>query len=905
MRSTPWSGGEAGGSVAGATAEEVRLAEARAGRAAWKRWGPYVAARQWGTVREDYSADGDAWRYFPHDHARSRAYRWGEDGLAGVCDRWQHLCLVLALWNGRDPILKERLFGLDNHDGNHGEDVKECWWPLDSTPTHSWMRWRYRYPQREFPYALLAEENRRRGRGQPEFELVDTGVFDGDRFFDVDVAYAKAGPDDLCIRIDCTNHGPEPAPLHVLPTLCLRNTWAWGRDDRRGSLRAVDERTVAVVHGALGRFWLLADRPDDLLFTDNETNAARLWGVPNRSRWVKDGIGDHVVHGNPTVNPAREGTKAAAWYRLVVPPGATVALRLRLADRSPGGDELGSGFDEVMARRAAEADELFASLAPPDCPPEVGRVQRRALSSLLWGKQYYRYHVAQWVEGDPGHPPPPPARAGGRNLEWLHLANTDIVSMPDDWEYPWYAAWDLAFHAVTFALVDPDFAKEQLVLLCREWYMHPNGQLPAYEWDFGDVNPPVHAWAAWRVFTIDRERTGTPDHAFLERVFHKLLLNFTWWVNRKDAAGRNVFQGGFLGLDNIGPFDRSKPLPDGSRLEQADATSWMAMFCLNMLAIALELAHHNPSYEDIATKFFEHFLFIGHAINTLGPGRTSLWDDEDGFFYDVLHRTTGEVVPIKVRSVVGAIPLLAVATIEPEVLDRLPDFRSRMRWFIRHRPRLCSSVHSLDLPGEGERRLLAILGPDRLRRVLARLLDPERFLSAHGIRSLSRHHAHHPARLVLDGQAFEVGYEPGESTTGMFGGNSNWRGPVWFPVNYLLIESLRRFHHYLGDGYTVEFPTGSGRWLSLAGVAAELSGRLVALFLPDGSGARPANGGRALLDRHPLWRDHLTFPEYFHGDTGAGLGASQQGWTALVAQLIHERGRWAAGAREGMVERAG
>jgi hypothetical protein len=871
-------------------AERHRLSEARAGTADWNRWGPYVLARQWGTVREDYSADGDAWSYFPHEHARSRAYRWGEDGLAGICDRWQHLCLAVALWNERDPILKERLFGLDNWEGNHGEDVKEYWWPLDSTPTHSWMRWLYRYPQAEFPYARLVQENRSRGPYDPEFELADTGIFDDHRFFDVEVTYAKAGPNDLCIELTCTNHGPAAARLHLLPTVWLRNTWAWGRDNRRSQLWADEEGVIRIEHSGLGGFFLVAEGSPELLFTENETNAELLFGSPNRTPYTKDGINDHVVSSAPTVNPKRRGTKAAVWYRLDIPSGATATRRLRLANQLPSTEALEQSFTQILRARRAEADEFYATLAPPHVGDEARRVQRRALAGLLWSKKYYRYHVEEWLEGDPAGPPPLPMRAGGRNSDWTHLANTDIISMSDEWEYPWYAAWDLAFHTIPLALVDPDFAKNQLILLCREWYMHPNGQLPAYEWALSDVNPPVHAWAAWRVYKIDARASGRPDREFLARVFQKLLLNFTWWVNRKDTLGRNVFQGGFLGLDNISLFDRSQTLADGE-LEQADATSWMAMFCLNMLAIALELACHDRSYEDVATKFFEHFLAIAHAMNTIGHDGISLWDEEDGFFYDVLLNRGSGGVPLRVRSAVGVIPLFAVEIMEPEVLDVLPDFRDRMRWFRRHRPQLSDSVFTVAPTETGERHLLSLVSPRRLRRVLRRVLDPGEFLSPYGVRSMSRVHAGRLVRLELGGQRYEVAYEPGESTTSMYGGNSNWRGPVWFPINYLLVESLQKFHHFMGEGYTVEFPTGSGRQAHLDEVASELSRRLIALFLPDGEGRRPVNGGCDLFDHDPLWREHVAFNEYFHGETGAGLGANHQtGWTALVAKLIRQSG---------------
>jgi hypothetical protein len=872
-----------------ADAERRRLEEAREG-VRWRWWGPYLSARQWGTVREDYSADGNAWAYLPHDQARSRAYRWGEDGLGGICDRWQHVCLAVALWNGRDPILKERLFGLTNSEGNHGEDVKEYWWALDSTPTHSYLHWLYKYPQAPFPYGRLVEENARRTRADPEFELVDTGVFEENRYFDVELTYAKAGPDDICLRIDCTNRGPEAAPLHVLPTVWFRNTWAWGRDDRHPRLVAGTNGGVSVDHGAAGQMWLRADGDHELLFCDNETNAERLWGTENVSPFPKDGINDHVVSGAPTVNPDRTGTKAAAWYRLEVPPGATATLRLRLSPTEPGPGDFGPAFDAVVDQRRAEADEFYADLTP-NVSAESARVARLAAAGLLWSKKHYRYDVREWLEGDPATPRPDHVRAHGRNAEWGHLYNADIISLPDEWEYPWYAAWDLAFHMIPMASLDPDFAKDQLILFCREWFMHPNGQLPAYEWALGDVNPPVHAWAAWRVYKIDAKRTGVRDYEFLERIFHKLLINFSWWVNRKDADGSNVFEGGFLGLDNIGVFDRSAPLPNGARLEQSDATSWMAMFCLNMLAIALELAHHDSVYEDAATKFFEHFLAIAHAINNMGEDHTALWDEEDGFFYDVLS-VDGVPSPVRVRSVVGLIPLFAVETMDPTTLDKLPDFSRRMRWFIKNRPDLCGNIFSVDIPGEGERRLLSLVDPDRLRRLLERMLDPDEFLSPHGIRSVSKWHAAHPARVDLAGVTHTVTYEPAESTTGLFGGNSNWRGPIWFPINYLLVESLQRYHHYLGDDFTVELPAGSGDEHTLWEVATELSRRLIDIFLPDGDGRRPVNGGNVLFDTDPDWRDHVAFHEYFHGDTGAGLGASHQtGWTALVAKLIRQSGK--------------
>jgi hypothetical protein len=891
------------------TAEAVRLDEDRRREQHWKRWGPYLSERAWGTVREDYSPSGTAWESLPHDHARSRAYRWNEDGLLGISDRHQRICFALALWNERDPILKERLFGLTGNEGNHGEDVKEYYFYLDSTPTHSYMKALYKYPQAAFPYAQLVEENRRRGRDDFEFELLDTGVFAGDRYFDVFVEYAKAAPDDLLIVVEVVNRGPDPAPLHVLPTVWFRNTWSWGAGSARPHLGlaapAHGAALVALDEPSYGRRWLYAEGEPDVLFTENETNGRRLFGLDTPG-FFKDGIGDAVVGGRAdAVNPERRGTKAAAHYRRTVAPGETVRLRLRLTDRAPQafGPEgpFGAAFDRTLAQRLAEADAFYADIIPASLSEDGRRVMRQALAGMLWSKQYYHYVVRDWLRGDPGQPAPPPERVHGRNAEWTHLYNADVISMPDKWEYPWYAAWDLAFHCLPLALVDAEFAKQQLVLMLREWYMHPNGQLPAYEWAFGDVNPPVHAWAAWRVYKIDKKRRGAGDRVFLERVFQKLLLNFTWWVNRKDAEGRNLFQGGFLGLDNIGVFDRSAALPTGGHLEQSDGTSWMAMYCLNMLAIALELSDGDPAYEDMASKFWEHFLYIAHAMSHRGGAAlgedVDLWDREDGFFYDVLHLPGGERRPLKVRSMVGLIPLFAVETLEPERLARLPGFTRRLEWFIRHRPDLTANVACMRTAGAGERRLLSIVDPDQLRRVLHVMLDEAEFLSPFGIRAVSRRHAAEPYVLSVDGTEYRVAYEPAESTTGLFGGNSNWRGPIWFPVNYLLIESLQKFHHYYGDGFTVEFPTGSGRLLTLWEVAAELSRRLTRIFLRGADGRRPVFGGLDTFQRDPHWRDCLLFHEYFHGDNGAGIGASHQtGWTGLVAKLLQQSGESAAEA---------
>src|ERR671919_130972 len=873
------------------TAEERRLEETRARIAHWRRWGPYLPDRQWGTVREDYSPHGTAWNSFPHDHARSRAYRWGEDGIAGICDNHGRLCFAVTLWNGRDPILKERLFGLTGTEGNHGEDVKEYYFYVDSTPTHSYMRALYKYPHASFPYDALVDENRRRDRRAPEYELIDTGVFDDDRYFDVTVEYAKATTDDILVRLSVANRGPEPAELHLLPTLWYRNTWSWDTGSARPRLRALPgQASIEAEHGTLGRRWLHCEGEPDLLLTDNESNLTRLWGVANASPYVKDGINDYLVEGRKdAVNPEGAGTKAAAHYRLVVPAGRTAVVRLRLTDAGPEA-AFGREFEAVFARRIREADEFYARVIPATLSEDARSVARQAFAGLLWSKQFYHYDVRRWLEGDPAGPPPPAERRGGRNHQWEHLYNDDVISMPDKWEYPWYAAWDLAFHVIPLALIDPDFAKNQLVLFLREWYMHPNGQIPAYEWAFGDVNPPVHAWAALRVYRIEKKQRGVGDRAFLERVFQKLLLNFTWWVNRKDAEGKNVFQGGFLGLDNIGVFDRSAPLPTGGHLEQSDATSWMGMYCLNMLTIALELARENSAYEDVASKFWEHFVYICEAMNNFGGEGIELWDAKDGFYYDVLHMTDGRRLPMKVRSMVGLIPLFAVETLDPSMVDALPGFTRRMQWFIENRPDFREHVDMVETPA-GVRRLLAIVSRERLPRVLRLMLDEAEFLSPYGIRSLSQLHRERPYTLTFHGMAYQVRYEPAEASTGLFGGNSNWRGPVWFPVNYLIIESLQKFHFFLGDNFKVECPRGSGKLMSLWDVAAELSRRLTRIFLRTADGRRPVYGGSDTFQRDPHWRDFVLFYEYFHGDNGAGIGASHQtGWTGLVAKLLQQRG---------------
>ena len=876
-------------------AERQRLAAGRSNGTRWDWWGPYLAERQWGTVREDYSPDGDAWNAFTHDQARSRAYRWGEDGLLGISDAHGRLCFALALWNGVDPILKERLFGLTGPEGNHGEDVKEVYYYLDAIPTNAYLKALYKYPQRPFPYAELVAENRSRSRDAPEYELLDTGAFAEDRYFDVFIEYAKAAPNDIVIRISAVNRGPDPAVLHLLPTLWFRNEWSWGNfDDRpRPMLRAspaTSHRLVLATHDRLGDYWLACQDQPSLVFTENESNTQQVWGSPNRAPYAKDGIHQAVVDGRRSAtNASGVGTKVAAHYVVDLAPGAEAVRCLRLAaGAAPSSEEPFAAAESVLMHRAAEADAFYEPLAA-GLDAEARSIQRQAYAGLIWSKQFYFFDVGQWLDGDPAGPPPPPSRKHGRNAGWRHLNNADVLAMPDTWEYPWYAAWDLAFHCIPIARIDPGFAKRQLVLLLREWYMHPNGQLPAYEWTFDDVNPPVIAWAAWRVYQIDAEVSGKKDRAFLERVFHKLMMNFTWWVNRKDHAGRNVFQGGFLGLDNIGVFDRSKPLPTGGYLEQADGTAWMGMFSLHLMTIALELARDNRVYEDVATKYFEHFLYIAGAMNDIGGEGVALWDDEDGFFYDVLQFPDGGMARLKVRSLVGLMPLLAVETLDAELLEALPAFKRRLSWFLTNRPHLASLVSHWQEPGQSERRLLSLVREDRMRRLLRRMLDEQEFLSPYGIRSLSRRHADEPFVFRVGDESHAVAYEPAESRTPLFGGNSNWRGPIWFPLNHLLIEALRQFHRYYGDGLLVEHPTDSGAHLPLDRIADDLAGRLISIFRHGADSRRPCNGSITLLDADPHWREHLLFHEYFNGDTGAGLGASHQtGWTALVAPLLED-----------------
>ena len=869
----------------GQTAEGRRL-DATRRSPDWRRWGPYLSERQWGTVREDYSADGDAWAYLPHDHARSRAYRWGEDGIGGFGDDQLNLCLGVALWNGRDPILKERLFGLTNPQGNHGEDVKELYYFLDGTPTHAYMRMLYKYPHGAFPYEQLLEENQRRGVGLPEFELLDTGLFDEDRYFDIGIEYAKAEPDDILMLVTATNRGPEAAELHLLPQLWARNIWSWQPGQRRPLFTEVGAGTVRITHPDLPDMQLVADGDGTLLFCDNDTNTRRF-SQSDDLGYFKDGINDYIVEGNSSaINPAREGTKLAVHHRLTIPAGGSVQVRLRLSTKPSNGD-----FETVMAARRADADEFYATVQHGIDDADARRVQRQALAGLLWSKQFYYFDIPQWLAGDPGLPPPPASRRAGRDARWVHINNADIILMPDTWEYPWYAAWDLAFHAVTMALIDADFAKNQLILLTREWYMHPNGQLPAYEWAFGDVHPPVHAWAAWRVYCMDRESNGgIGDRPFLERVFHKLMLNFTWWVNRKDSEGRNIFEGGFLGLDNIGIFDRSKPLPTGGTINQSDGTAWMAMYTLNLMRIALELARDNPVYQDIATKFFEHFLYIAEAMTRVGGADLGLWDEADQFYYDVLKLPGGERVPLRVRSMVGLIPLFAVEVIDCELLDSLPDFAARLDWFLKYRPDLALLVSRWTDKARGERQLLSLLRGHRLKQLLRRMLDETEFLSDYGIRSLSKFHGPHPYVFEHAGEQFSVGYQPGESTSNLFGGNSNWRGPIWMPVNYMIIEALLEHHDYYGDDFKVECPVGSESYLTLKQVAAELSRRLARLFLRDDQGRRAIYGASERQQSDPAFRDHLLFNEYFHGDNGLGLGAAHQtGWTGLIALLLQPR----------------
>jgi hypothetical protein len=883
------------------TAEEQRLRASADRSAHWKRWGPYLAERQWGTVREDYSANGDAWDYFPHDHARSRAYRWGEDGIAGFCDRHQHICLGLALWNEKDRILKERLFGLTNKEGNHGEDVKEYYYYLDATPTSSYLQFLYKYPHAAYPYDRLREENAKRTRQQPEYELIDTGVFAENRYFDVFVEYAKVTFEDIVVRITAWNRGPQAARLHLLPSLWFRNRWDWGDAYNTPQAMCVPGfqggELLELTEFHYGQRWLAIEGAPELLFTDNETNMERLFGQKSKTPYVKDAFHRYLVNGERNaVNPAMTGTKAAAHFSSEIVPGQSWTIRLRLTDQNlaenhtPASDVFGPDFDATFDQRKKEADEFYDKRIDAQLSEDARRVQRQAFAGLLWCKQSYHYDVRRWLEGDSTEPKPDASRNNGRNHEWTHLYNSDVISMPDTWEYPWYASWDLAFHCVSMALIDPEFAKQQLILFHREWYMNPSGQVPAYEWNFSDVNPPVLAWATWRVYKIAGRVEGKQDRNFLVRMFHKLLLNFTWWVNRKDPEGKNVFEGGFLGLDNIGVFDRSSPLGPGNFIEQSDGTSWMAMFCLDMLAMSMELAHDDPAYEDVASKFFEHFVYIAQAMNDIGGTGIGLWDEEDGFYYDVLHLGNTAHLPMKVRSMVGLIPLFAVEVFEPEDLARLPSFRKRMDWFLAHNPDVADHVDMSERTDKGARLMLSIANRKKLERIYKYLLDESEFLSQHGVRALSKYHKDHPFVLHVNGLSQAVDYEPAESTGDLFGGNSNWRGPVWFPLNFLMIEALQRVHHYYGDDFKVECPSGSGQQKTLWEVAKEVSRRLAHIFLQK-DGRRAVYGDVELFQKDPYWRDLILFYEYFNGDNGAGLGASHQtGWTALVAKLIEQSG---------------
>lgn len=881
------------------SAEQARLDETRSQNVPWRKWGPYLSERQWGTVREDYSEGGDAWNYFTHDQARSRAYRWGEDGLAGVSDDQQRLCFALALWNGKDPILKERLFGLINSESNHGEDVKEYYFYLDSTPTHSYMKYLYKYPQAAFPYADLVETSRKRSRDEMEYELIDTGVFNDNRYFDVFVEYAKESPEDLLVQISIHNRGTEAAELHVLPTLWFRNDWSWNATEDRPNLREVStvpgRGAVEATDPKLGLLNFYSEGDSSFMFTENETNTQRIFGVANRTPYVKDGINNYVVQGqSDAVNPAKTGTKVAAHYRLKVQPAGVEVIRLRLrrpaAPAQQNGamaDPFGDRFDDVMQTRRNEADGFYASVIPRSLKEDARLVMRQALAGMLWTKQFYHYDVDKWLEERGSDPFKEVRKAAPRNEHWHHMYNGDVISMPDKWEYPWYAAWDLAFHVLALTLVDPEFGKQQLRLMLRERYMHPNGQIPAYEWNFGDVNPPVHAWATIFTYRLEKAAKGQGDREWLKSSFQKLLLNFTWWVNRKDRSGRNVFEGGFLGLDNIGVFDRSAPLPTGGYLEQADGTAWMVLFCQNMLEIAAELALEDPEYVDMSLKFLEHYLWIASAMGHMG-GHTGMWDEEDGFYYDVLRLPDGQAQRLKVRSMVGLLPLCAATTFQGLLLKKYPELAERVRWFLDSRPELSASIHDPRRPGLEDRRLASILDETKLRRVLAKMLDENEFLSEFGIRSLSRYHADHPYVTHAGGQEYRVSYLPAESDSGMFGGNSNWRGPIWMPVNTLIVRALMQYYAYFGDEFTVECPTGSGRQMNLFQVAEEITRRLANIFLKDQNGHRPVFGGHQKFQEDPHWRDCLQFFEYFHGDNGAGLGASHQtGWTGTIARLMH------------------
>lgn len=869
--------------------EKKRLDESKRKLKNWKKWGPYLTERQWGTVREDYSKNGDAWNYTTHDIARSKAFRWGEEGIGGICNKTQLLCFAPAFWNGKDPIIKERFFGLTNYEGNHGEDVKEYYYYLDNTPTHSYMKMLYKYPQEEFPYVKLVKENKKRNRNAGEYELCDTGIFDDDKYFDIFIEYAKLDVEDILIKITAFNRGAQKAGLNIIPTVWFRNTWSWGYDDYKPKINWHLNR-LNIEHQELGNYKLYFENDPEILFCDNDTNIERLYGIKKEDSFYKDGINNFIVEGNrEAVNSNSEGTKAGLNYKFIIPGKKSKSIKLRLTKKSIQKPFL--NFDENFNKKIKEADKFYNELQSKIKSKDQKNIQRQAIAGMLWNKQFYYYDIPQWLNGDPAQPPPPPERKNGRNSDWFHLNNFDIISMPDKWEYPWYAAWDLAFHCIPISLVDAEFAKDQLLLLTKEWYMHPNGEFPAYEWKFSDSNPPVIAWAAWRVYKIDKKQNkNIGDYKFLESMFHKLLLNFTWWVNRKDTENNNIFQGGFLGLDNIGVFDRSKKLPNGKFIEQADATSWMAMFCLNLMRIALELSSKNSVYQDLATKFFEHFLYIANAMVNMGSKGIDLWDNQEEFFFDVLNTTTDKNIFLRIRSIVGLIPLFAVEVLDIDIIKKAPEFEKRLKWFLNYRPDLAKLVSRWTEPGKGERRLLSLLRGHRMKCILKRMLDETEFLSEYGIRSLSRYHKENPYKFYSDGTVLTVDYEPAESTTGLFGGNSNWRGPIWFPINFLIIESLQRFHHYYGDDFRIEYPTNSGKYFSIKEISEELSKRLLKIFLKDENGNRPVYGTNKKFQEDPHFKDYLLFYEYFHGDNGTGLGASHQtGWTGLIAKLLQPK----------------
>lgn len=885
-------------SLGAISAEELRLEDDRQGKANWRKWGPYLSERQWGTVREDYSPKGTAWEYLPHDHARSRAYRWGEDGIAGLSDDKLILCFAISLWNGKDPFLKERLFGLTGNQGNHGEDVKEYYFYLDNLPSHAYMKYLYKYPQNTFPYEDLTTTNEKRNREEPEYELLDTGIFDENRYFDVFIEYAKNEPNDVYIKIDVINRGPEPAEIHLIPTLWFRNTWSWKPNSTKPYIQLLETGPFSkmLAHDEnLGERWLYALQPENHFFTENETNKERLFNVPNDSPYVKDSFHQYLVHGNKNaINPEGKGTKAGIYYHYILQPGETRTARLLLTDKQDSQEPFSFDFDKLFVKGKEEADDFYLRVTPYPLSEDMRNVQRQAFAGLLWNKQCYHYTVKEWLNGDPGQPPPPQERKKGRNSTWPYLDALEVISMPDKWEYPWFAAWDLAFHTIPLATIDPEFAKEQLILLTREWYMAPDGQLPAYEWNFSDVNPPVHAWAAMRVYQIEHEMYGRQDRIFLERMFHKLLLNFTWWVNRKDANGRNIFEGGFLGLDNIGALNRSILPSDGSTIGQPDATGWMGMYCLNCLQIALELARHDTSYEDLATKFFEHFVHIADAIDNVTGQSEGLWDKEEGFYYSVLKLPNGKTINMRFQdSLVGVIPLFAVATNDPTVNEAFPHYRKHFKWFQEHHPEMLSGVADLQTPGEGQRILLAFASKTKLEKVLRKILDESQFLSPHGIRSVSKRLAEKPFIIKYAGKEYRLDYEPAESTCDIYGGNSNWRGPIWFPINYLFIETIQKFNYYYGDSFQVECPVGSGKKLNLWEVSTEISSRLIKIFLKDENGHRPVYGEIEKFQTDPHWKDYIFFHEYFHGENGAGLGANHQtGWTGLVAKMIQQYGKF-------------